>query len=59
MNYRDDSGYRAGTCAAVIMNRIGMLEPGKLADVIAVPGDPTQDIRRTSTVKCVMKEGKV
>jgi len=42
-----------------LADRIGTLEAGKLADVIAVPGDPTQDIRRTSTVKFVMKEGRI
>jgi len=42
-----------------LADRIGTIEPGKLADVIAVPGDPTQDIRLASKVKFVMKEGKV
>ena len=40
-------------------DRIGALEVGKIADVIAVPGDPVRDIRVTSQVKFVMKEGKV
>ena len=42
-----------------LTNRIGTIEVGKLADVIAVPGDPTQDIRQTSKVKFVMKEGRI
>jgi imidazolonepropionase-like amidohydrolase len=42
-----------------LADRIGTLEPGKLADVIAVPGDPTQDIRQTSRVRFVMKEGRI
>ncbi len=42
-----------------LADRIGRLEPGKLADVIAVPGDPVQDIRQTSKVRFVMKEGKI
>ena len=42
-----------------LADRIGTLEAGKLADVIAVPGDPTQDIRQTSKVKFVMKEGRI
>jgi imidazolonepropionase-like amidohydrolase len=40
-----------------ISDRLGTLEPGKLADIIAVPGDPTQDIRQTERVFFVMKEG--
>ncbi|MGB8508989.1 MAG: amidohydrolase family protein, partial [Pyrinomonadaceae bacterium] len=40
-----------------ISDRLGSLEPGKLADIIAVPGDPTQDIRQTEKVFFVMKEG--
>ncbi len=38
---------------------LGTLEAGKIADVIAVPGDPTQDIRATEKVLFVMKEGAV
>ena len=40
-------------------DRIGVLEAGKLADIVAVPGDPTVDIRQTSKVKFVMKEGRI
>jgi len=42
-----------------LADRIGTLEPGKFADVIAVPGDPTQDIRQTEKTFFVMKEGVV
>jgi imidazolonepropionase-like amidohydrolase len=42
-----------------IQDRIGTLEAGKLADVIAIPGDPTQDIRQTEKVFFVMKEGVI
>jgi imidazolonepropionase-like amidohydrolase len=42
-----------------LADRIGTIEVGKLADIIAVPGDPTQDIRQTSKVKFVMKEGRI
>lgn len=38
---------------------LGRLEPGFLADVIAVPGDPTDDITCTSDVRFVMKGGVV
>lgn len=39
--------------------KIGTLESGKLADVVAVPGDPLQNIRQTEHVFFVMKEGVV
>ena len=42
-----------------IAERVGTLEPGKLADVVAVPGDPTVDITATERVNLVMKEGKI
>ena len=42
-----------------IAQRVGTLEKGKLADVIAVPGDPTGDITATERVSFVMKEGKI
>jgi imidazolonepropionase-like amidohydrolase len=38
---------------------IGTLEPGKLADIVAVPGDPLSDIGVTQHVVFVMKEGAV
>jgi len=37
----------------------GTLAGGKLADVIAVPGDPTADITATQRVSFVMKDGVV
>jgi imidazolonepropionase-like amidohydrolase len=42
-----------------ISQKIGTLEKGKLADVVAMPGDPTQDITATERVSFVMKEGKI
>ena len=42
-----------------IGDRLGSLEVGKLADVVAVPGDPVADIRQTENVFFVMKEGRV
>jgi imidazolonepropionase-like amidohydrolase len=42
-----------------IADRTGTLEAGKLADVIAVPGDPITNIRTVEKVMFVMKEGVV
>lgn len=42
-----------------LADKIGTLEPGKLADLVAVPGDPLQDIRQTEKVTFVMKGGRV
>jgi imidazolonepropionase-like amidohydrolase len=39
--------------------KVGTLEKGKLADIVAMPGDPTQDITATERVAFVMKEGKI
>jgi imidazolonepropionase-like amidohydrolase len=40
-------------------DRIGTLEPGKLADLIAVPGDPLSDIGTLRHVEFVMIGGQV
>ena len=42
-----------------IAQKVGTLEKGKLADIIAMPGDPTTDITATERVSFVMKEGKI
>jgi imidazolonepropionase-like amidohydrolase len=39
--------------------RTGTLEKGKWADVIAVPGNPLEDVKATERVSFVMKEGTV
>jgi len=39
--------------------KIGTIEPGKLADIVAVQGDPLKDITELEHVKFVMKDGKV
>ncbi|WP_255369401.1 amidohydrolase family protein [Luteibacter sp. UNCMF366Tsu5.1] len=40
-------------------DRIGQLRPGRDADIIAVPGDPTKDIGALARVSFVMKGGVV
>jgi imidazolonepropionase-like amidohydrolase len=42
-----------------LADKIGTLEKGKLADLVAVPGDPLQDIRQTENVSFVMQGGRV
>jgi imidazolonepropionase-like amidohydrolase len=42
-----------------IADKVGTLEVGKLADVVAVPGDPLQNIRQTEHAFFVMKEGVI
>jgi imidazolonepropionase-like amidohydrolase len=42
-----------------LASKIGTLESGKFADVVAIPGDPLQNIRQTEHVFFVMKEGVV
>jgi imidazolonepropionase-like amidohydrolase len=40
------------------LSEIGLLEKGKIADVIAVEGDPLKDIKTLSKVVLVIKDGK-
>jgi len=42
-----------------LADKIGTLENGKLADVVAVPGNPAENIRQTEHVFFVMKEGVI
>jgi imidazolonepropionase-like amidohydrolase len=52
----------AGPSAADLLglsDRIGTLEKGKEADIVAVPGDPLKDIHATERVLFVMKGGSV
>ncbi len=54
---------RAATLSAATLleveDRLGTIEPGKLANIIAVPEDPTQNISIMEHVSFVMKEGVV
>jgi len=40
-------------------DRVGTLEPGKFADIIAVEGDPLADVHTLENVRFVMKGGEV
>ena len=53
----------AGTSGAAELlgwaDKVGALKPGMLADVVAVSGNPVEDIKVTQQVFFVMKEGVV
>jgi imidazolonepropionase-like amidohydrolase len=40
-------------------DRVGAIEPGKFADLVAVAGDPVADISELERVRFVMKDGQV
>jgi imidazolonepropionase-like amidohydrolase len=54
---------RAITVSAAEMlgwqDRVGTVEPGKFADLVAVAGDPIADIGELERVRFVMKDGRV
>jgi imidazolonepropionase-like amidohydrolase len=57
------SALRSATLEAArvvgLEEQLGTVEAGKLADLVAVPGDPLADIRATTKVSFVMKGGVV
>jgi imidazolonepropionase-like amidohydrolase len=40
-------------------SKVGSIAAGKFADIVAVPGDPLQDIHATQHVSFVMKGGVI
>jgi imidazolonepropionase-like amidohydrolase len=54
---------RAGTSVDAdllgLRDRIGTLEAGKLADIVAVPGNPLDNVKVTQSVLFVMKQGTI
>ncbi|OHT18463.1 Imidazolonepropionase [Sphingomonas haloaromaticamans] len=58
-----DQAIRAATLDAADLlgraDRLGSIEPGKDADIIAVAGSPLEDVHRLETVDFVMRHGTV
>ena len=54
---------RAGTIRGAEVlgwgDKVGTIEPGKWADIVAVPSDPLKDIKELQHVKFVMKAGVI
>ena len=42
-----------------LSHEIGTLEPGKLADIVILDGDPTADISNLGNVRLVVKAGRI
>jgi imidazolonepropionase-like amidohydrolase len=53
------SATSVGAALLGIDDRLGTLAVGKLADIVAVPGNPLEDITATERVSFVMKDGQV
>jgi imidazolonepropionase-like amidohydrolase len=41
-----------------LLDQLGTLEPGKVADVIVVDGDPLRDLGALSQVKMTFRDGR-
>jgi imidazolonepropionase-like amidohydrolase len=58
-----EQALRAGTVVGAELlgwsDQLGTIEPGKLADIVAVPADPLADISTLERVRFVMKNGVV
>lgn len=42
-----------------VLDQVGTLEPGKAADIVAINGNPTEDIRAMGRVRMTMIDGEV
>jgi imidazolonepropionase-like amidohydrolase len=63
MGMKPIDALKAGTSSVAellgLADKIGTLEPNKIADVVAVPGNPVESIRQTEKAFFVMKEGVI
>jgi imidazolonepropionase-like amidohydrolase len=63
LGMKQAAALKAGTSADAdllgLADKIGTLESNKFADIVAVPGNPLQNIRQTEHVFFVMKEGVI
>ena len=61
--FTHEEALKAGTIEAAtlcgVQDQVGSVEPGKLADLIAVDGDPTEHIGAIKKVAAVMKGGQL
>jgi imidazolonepropionase-like amidohydrolase len=54
-----EAGTRISAITCGHGSELGILEPGKLADLIIVDGDPLQDLRVMNRVRLVIKNGEI
>jgi len=54
-----NSAMRAGAELLGIADDVGTIEQGKLADIIAVNGNPLKDIRRMEHISLILKDGQL
>ena len=50
---------RNGAQVCGLEDRIGTLEPGKIADIIGINGNPLKDVRALERVQTVIQGGKI
>jgi imidazolonepropionase-like amidohydrolase len=53
------AGTRNGSIFLGKEDLLGSIEPGRLADMILVDEDPTEDVRNLRKISKVMKDGKI